>query len=150
MSKPSQEKEIAALVGTQHFGVKVLSKAKGANQGEAHEVYFDTELLIDMSVIQWDEKPAFWVFVNGSYPSHLAAVFTKLQHTPEMLEIDPKSGYVSYVASRHIFNLPTEEIEVALVSEMRECKGRQSIWRTTVTTVVELNDWVERNKDLCN
>ena len=148
MSKPSQKQEFAALDRTRYFGVNVPGNAQGGTSSEAHEVYIDQELLIDMSVVQWDEKPAFWEFISRVYPFHIAVVYTTLQDTPEMLDIELKSGYMSYVASRHIFSILAEEMEVALISEMSDCKGRQSIWRTTVTTVVELNERVERNKDL--
>ena len=150
MATPLQKQEFATFDSTRYVSVNVLTKAQGESLSENYEVYFDLELVVDMSVIQWDEKPAFWEFINGSYHSHLAVVYTTLQSSPELLHIELKSGYLSYVASRHTFNLPTEEIEVALVSEMRECKGMQAIWRTTVMTVLELNEWVESNKVLPN
>jgi hypothetical protein len=150
MATALQKHELEALDTKRYFGVGVSSKAKENAPSETYEVYFDLEYSIDMSVIQWDENPAFGEFVKGAYPSHIVVVCDTLTSTPEMLHIELKSGYASYVATRHTFKSHTAKIDVALVSEMGECKGSVSIWRTAVMTVTEHNEWVKKHKDLPN
>jgi hypothetical protein len=113
-----QKQEVSTLDSTRYVCVNIPGKGQGESLGDIYEVLFDLEFLIDMSVIQWDENPAFWEFINGEYPSHLRVVCTSLHNTPEMLEIELKSGY--------------------------------SIWQTSVTTVVELNERIGANKALPN
>jgi len=111
-----------------------------------YEIRLYKNLNINPAIRAQAGEKGFQKFINQVLPLHVAALRSRIQETPELLELE--AGIMPYVSTYHSLTTPTGDIDVALHTEMLDRNGTITYWRTTVMTARELEEWEQGTEEL--